>query len=354
MDTNHTSSSTVGLSIVNTAAVEAAEDEYWHRVLAITKNPIYKAVQVTLLTLVVVMSLSGNIFSILAINKAKDIHPTTKIFMVSLAVSYICIDLTLGIPLIGSTITGDWPYPMVLCHWFSFGMLWFNTSSLCTLFVLNLDRLIAVTKPLHYDSLMPVWKAGLIASIAWIVSLVLAILNAYLPYQKVFFKPDYLFCYFDPYTDDIVDIIGMSNVLILIVFPIIATIVIYRKIYKVAKFHAQQIAAIDNRVQGANDRRRMLDTKAAKAFLMVTIGFVLSWSPFIVSIGYEYVANVEPPILPWWSELCVICGTFINVIIYYWKNEAFRRPAQKLMPKQVRRIVPDESDLSATASTLAN
>ncbi|XP_072030610.1 beta-1 adrenergic receptor-like [Amphiura filiformis] len=331
-------------------------DVYSHPVLAIVKNPIYKAVQVTLLTIVVILSLLGNTFSIVVINKARDINTTTKIYMFSLAVCYICIDLSFGIPLIGSTIVGDWPYGPGLCHWFCFGMVWFNTGSLCILFVLNLDRLIAVTRPLHYDSIMPVWKAALMASIAWIASLIFAILNAFLPYQKAFYKPDYLFCFFDPYTDEIVDIIGMSNVLILIVFPIIAVIVIYRKIYKVAKFHAAAIAAIDNRVQGqeAGDRKRMLDTKAAKAFLMVTVGFVLSWFPFIVGIGYEYVVNVEPPILPWWSELCVIFGTLINVIIYYWKNEAFRRPARKLMPRSWRRVAPEVGDSSVTESTRAN
>ena len=336
-------------------STQPSTDEPYQSVYSIVKNPIYKTIQVILITFAVLMSLIGNIFSILVINKARDIQLTTKISMFSLAVAYIGVNISLGIPLIGSTVVGDWPYGQDMCHWFAFALVWFNCGSLCILFVLNVDRLIAVIRPLHYDSIMPVWKAALMASFAWIFSLVFAILNAFLPYQRAFYKPDYLICFFDPYTDEIVDIIGMSSVLLLIVFPIVATIIIYRKIYKVAKLHAQQITAIDNRVQGSSsdDRKRRLDTKAAKAFLMVTVGFVASWLPFIVAIAYEYVTDTEPPILPWWSLLCVTVGTSVNVFIYYWRNEAFRRPARKLLPRRWRRVAPEEGDSSISSSANA-
>ena len=322
----------------------------------IEENVFYKTAQVILLTLAVLISLVGNSFSILVIKNATEIRTTTKIPMFSLAICYICIDISFGVPLIGSTIKGTWPYGEFMCYGFGFGMVWFNTGSLCMLFLLNLDRFIAVIRPLHYDTVMTVSKISFLTALAWIFSVVFATLNAFLPYQRAFYKPDYLFCFFDPYTDEIMDLIGMSNVLILIVIPIGATILIYRKIYSVAKIHVQQIAAMENRGrdQKKDDRRRRADNKAAKAFLMVTVGFVLSWLPFIVAIGYEYVVNTEPPILPWWSELCVIVGTSINVVIYYWKNAAFRRPAQKLLPMRWRKVGPAEDETNTANSAVSN
>ena len=268
--------------------------------------------------------------------------------MYSLAVSYIMNDFIWGVPLIGSTILGAWPYGGTMCYILAFGVIWLNACSVCILFVLNLDRYIAVSRPLRYDAIMSTWKISVLVVSAWIVSFIFACLNAFLPYQRAFYKPDYHLCFFDPYKDEIIDFIGMTNLLFVLVLPILATVIIYRKIYKIAKAHAKEIASVESRIQTEADKQRKLDSKAAKAFLLVTIGFVFSWLPFLVAIGYEYVVNEEPPVLPWWCAFCASIGTSINVVIYYWRNEAFRQPARKLLPKRWRRVGPESAETSAT------
>ena len=275
---------------------------------SIEDNIIYKIFQVSLLVLFVSLSLIGNSFSIIVIRKATDIRMTTKIPMFSLAICCICLNFTFGIPMVGSTALGKWPYGRILCYGFSYVTMVLSGCNQCILLVINLDRFIAVIRPLHYDTIMSVWKIILMVALAFIYPLLLATLNATLPYQRVFYKPEYRFCYFDPYNEDVIDVIGICAVFTAVVIPIIITVLMYYKIYRVAKIHMQHIVAMRgtrSQEQIKDDRRRHDDNKAAKAFIMVTVGFVLSWLPFIVAIGYEYVMKKEPAILPWWSELCI-------------------------------------------------
>ncbi len=304
-------------------------------------HPVYKSFQVVILTIAVLTALIGNSFSIIIIYNAKQISPTTKIPMYSLSSCYILINFVFGVPLIGSTITNEWPYGDTMCFVLAFCMYCFYACSVCILFILNLDRYVAVTRPLYYQSLVSNCNIMMLVLIAWVFSFTFTCFNAFLPYQRAFYKYDYRFCFFDPYTDEIVDIIGIVFVFLLVVCPITATIVIYAKIYNIAKFHAEHIASLEQNLRGLAEKQRKLDTKAAKAFLLVTVGFVLAWLPFLVAHGYEYAFNKEPRILPWWAAFCCILNTSTNVIIYYWRNEAFRRPARRLLIK-LNVVVPAE------------
>ncbi|XP_072041383.1 trace amine-associated receptor 365-like [Amphiura filiformis] len=315
-----------------------------HKWLAFEMSPIYKGFQVTILVIAVLISIIGNSLSIVVIHKANHIKTTTKIPMFSLAVCYIMVNIVFGIPFIGATAVNTWPYGQTMCFVLAFGMNWFYACSACLLFTLNLDRYIAVTRPLRYHSLISNWKISMLVLTAWLFSFSVTCFNAFLPYQRAFFKHDYHFCFFDPYTDEIVDIIGMINLLLLIVFPITATIVIYCKIYNISKFHAQQIALLEQSMQRNAEKQRTLDTKAAKAFLLVTAGFVLAWLPVVIAIGYEYAYKKDPPILPWWCGFFGTVSTSINVVIYYWRNEAFRRPARKMMMRWMR-VAPEETSM---------
>ena len=310
----------------------------------IETHPVYKSFQVIILTIAVLMSLIGNSLSIIIIYKANQISTTTKIPMYSLAACYILINCVFGMPLIGTTITTDWPYGKAMCFALAFATNWFCACSVCTLFTLNLDRYIAVTKPLYYHSIVSKCKITLLVSIFWLFSFTLTCLNSLLPYQRAFYKYEYRFCLFDPYTDKIIDIVGIINLFLLLVFPMTATIVIYLKIYNISKFHAKEIATLEQNLRGAAEKQRKLDTKAAKAFLLVTAGFVLAWLPFLVAIGYKYVFTKEPHILPWWAAFCGTLSTSTNVVVYYWRNEAFRRPARRLLMR-FNVVVPAEDSI---------
>ena len=335
----------------NITASTADTEEWW-----VLQTIWYRVLQVTLLTIAVLLSIVANGFSIIVIRMAKQISDATKVLMYSLAFGYICQHLFYGIPLIGSTAIGYWPYGPYLCFVFAFGMYLFNFGTLCTIFALNIDRYIAVSNPLRYQDLMTENIAAILVTCGWAFSLIFCILNGFLPYQAAFYKPDYRFCFMDPVDDEVVDIVGMLAVLLLIVVPILASVLVYRKLIMIARHHVRQIAAIDNRVNGgggntAAERERLMNRKSATAFLLVTVGFVVSWILFIIAIGYEYITHKEPPILPWFANLTVISGTSWNVFIYYWKNEAFRRPARKLIPRRWRRVNNVADDSGNTASS---
>ena len=317
----------------------------------------WEIIQCTFLVVVVLLTLLCNTLCFFVTRLANNINVTTKMFIFSLSLSDFCFGLFFGVPLIGSTAVGSnkWPYSEISCSVVAFFMVSLSTTSLLNILALNYDRYLAISRPLHYLTLMTTKRALVIAVMCWVLAFCWTSLLAFLPGQKAFYRPEWNTCFFDPEDEYSIDYLGIMSSLSLIVVPIIASIVIFCKIYGLAKRHARQIAAQEVLPAGdgsTRDRRRAVDKKAAIAFLMVAVGFVCSWLPTLINFIYVYVTQSQLPTLPYLAEISVLAGSFWNIFIYYWKNEAFRRAAMKLLSKWFGCSRQIEED--ATVSTLSS
>ena len=211
----------------------------------------------------------GNFLVIRALWKATLIPPTIKTLFLSLAIS----DLAVGIlsqPMFGVIIAvmlrrlsnGQHnfalfcPTVLTVCYYFMFGLI---VASFLNVIIITLDRLLAVRLHLRYQDLVTLKRLIIVLVALWITSAIVASIVIFFP--KV-----------TRLTGAVIDFLG-----------IILTTVVYIYIYKVVRFHRNQIRCqfqVQNR-QGLEITRQ---NKSAYNALIVYIVFVACYLPFFIAV----------------------------------------------------------------------
>ncbi|XP_033646548.1 olfactory receptor 1B1-like [Asterias rubens] len=120
---------------------------------AVSGLPLPRAVRATYIGLDFVLTLVGNILTIIVTRKVDEFSESTKIFITSLALA------DLGVTVVAATsfvaeILGRWPFPDWICVASFLFFYTFTAVSITMISILTFDRLIAVVKPLHHSLIL--------------------------------------------------------------------------------------------------------------------------------------------------------------------------------------------------------
>ncbi|XP_064623996.1 muscarinic acetylcholine receptor M1-like isoform X2 [Lineus longissimus] len=115
----------------------------------------------------------GNLLVLIAFKVEKQLQTVSNYFLLSLAVA----DLTIGIvsmPLYTVYLMmGKWPLGPIICDiWLSLDYTMSN-ASVANLIVISMDRYLSVTRPLSYRAKRTPKRAGIMITLAWIISVLL-------------------------------------------------------------------------------------------------------------------------------------------------------------------------------------
>nr|XP_054752610.1 beta-3 adrenergic receptor-like [Lytechinus pictus] len=108
---------------------------------------------VTLIAITAVLSIVCNILNLIILPHLAELNEASRVFYMSLAV----VDLATGIlllPMSVAAVGGEWPFGNPLCKALGYFLTVTTGLSSSTVFYLNVDRFIAVTRPLRYASLV--------------------------------------------------------------------------------------------------------------------------------------------------------------------------------------------------------
>ncbi|XP_061755772.1 histamine receptor H2a [Nerophis ophidion] len=138
-----------------------------------------------ILTLLILLTISGNILVCLAVCASRRLRCLTNCFIVSLAVT----DLLLGLVVLPFSahlqLTNDWPLGPVFCNFYISMDVMLCTASILTLLAISVDRYLAVTMPLRYTSLVLPWKVVVAMASVWTVSVAVSFLPIYMGWNTV-------------------------------------------------------------------------------------------------------------------------------------------------------------------------
>ncbi|XP_071793239.1 histamine H2 receptor-like [Asterias amurensis] len=133
-----------------------------------------------ILFIIILMTIIGNIFVILAPSVNRRLRNVTGLFIVSLAVA----DLLLGIIVLPFSafleIWRYWPFGPILCNLYVSCDVMFCTASILNLFAISIDRYVAITDPMAYHQRLTRGKALLIINLMWVVSVFISFLPLHL------------------------------------------------------------------------------------------------------------------------------------------------------------------------------
>ena len=253
----------------------------------------------------------GNFLVIHALWKASLIPPTIKTLFLSLAIS----DLAVGIlsqPMFGVIIAvmlrrlsnGQHnfalfcPTVLTVCYYFIFGL---SFASFLNVIVITLDRLLAVRLHLRYQDLVTLKRLIIVLVALWITSAIVASIVIFFP--KV-----------TRLTGAVIDFLG-----------IILTTVVYIYIYKVVRFHRNQIRCqfqVQNR-QGLEITRQ---NKSAYNALIVYVVFVACYLPLFTSFILLTVDNFRSSFLVYdhVSIFLAFLNSSLNPLLYCWRYREIR------------------------------
>ncbi|XP_066571363.1 glucose-dependent insulinotropic receptor [Amia ocellicauda] len=195
-----------------------------------------------------------------------------------------------------------------------------SAASILTMFLISLDRYLAIKLPLHYSRLVGARAAASALALLWLASVVVGFLPGMVPGLQ---KNDYNgFCTFF----SVVQPRGMSVVFCAGFFPVLSIFVyFYCDILKIACSHQRQICharlAVSHVPQPSRHRGHV---KAMRTVALLVGCFTLSWSPFFITSTVQVLCHdcKLQRVIENYLWLLGLSNSLINPLVYAcWQRE---------------------------------
>lgn len=301
----------------------------------------------SLIIIVIVGSVCGNLLVCLAIGLNKRLRKTTNYFIFSLAISDLMTALfSMPFDVQIQLNPLQWTSGEFMCDFWVFMYLIAAPTSILNLMAVSLDRFFAISWPLRYYNVMKRKLALLVIAIIWLYSLAFTTVGMvfWRPYENSVIQGS---CYFN-----INEYYSAVSSAVNFILPTVIMCVIYFNIYKIASAHAHRIAkqeVLPSVLSCSNDdsgtttsekKRISKNIKAAKTIAIVVSTFLLCWMPLTLTsmIGALcrecfFAVNVHL-----WTVLVLLsyANSAMNPILYSFFNKEFRESFKKLFKLQFR------------------
>ncbi|XP_051780715.1 trace amine-associated receptor 4-like [Erpetoichthys calabaricus] len=297
------------------------------------KSFAFKIAMYSVLTIAVLLTVGGNLFVIMSIVYFKQLKSPKHVLIFSLAM----VDLLLGICVLPfsmvRTVETYWYLGSFFCRLHTCLDILFCTSSVFHLCFIAIDRYYAVCDPLRYASIINTRIAWWLAVLGWVIPVIYS-------FGFIYTKSN------DPGLDDLVAIFSLNGNCVLLfnklwalldslvfLLPCFAMIVIYIKIFMVAKKQARNIEIMENRIQWLKECRTKLrrnrEQKAAKTLGILMGVFLVCWVPYYTNSLIDAFSDISISsavfeIVLWLGYMNSTFNPMIYAFFYPWFRKALK------------------------------
>ncbi|XP_035213761.1 probable G-protein coupled receptor No9 [Stegodyphus dumicola] len=115
----------------------------------------------------------GNLLVVMAVFASAKLRTVTNFLIVSLAIS----DLLVGLAVLPYSITLEvlelWIFGELWCQMWLAVDVWLCTASILNLCAISIDRYLAITRPVHYRTIMSNLRVKLLIAVVWVLSFII-------------------------------------------------------------------------------------------------------------------------------------------------------------------------------------
>ena len=262
---------------------------------------------IVLYALTIVLILTLNPLSLIALRRVASFQLTTKIFLASLTVNDLVVGLCVVPVLLIRYIHGTWPLGAMLCIIYKTVKNWTVPLSIYSLLLLTIDRYLAIVWCLHYPRLMTVRRSKLIVVLGWLTSLLISSLNSVWTYATS------NTCDF---TDGIMEYISVSIGIV----ELICIFALYMHMLVIARHQARRIAQ-----ENQPNAPQRISTKSLTTVFIIFTALIIGWGPAgtrVIAVNlFGFDSSLQVRML---FNLPYYTNNWLNVAIYYWRNSEFR------------------------------
>ena len=261
----------------------------------------------------------GNLLAIRALMKTSTIPATVKKMFLSLAFSDLAVGLLpqlmtaiISAVMLKMASSGDdlaffCPTVLIVLLYFQYLLAF---ASFLNVTVIAFDRLLAVSLHLRYQELVTPIRVTIVLVSLWLTSCVSAFLYIFLPK-------------------------GIAMAAVISVIGYVLTTVAYVRIYKVVRYHQNQIYS-QNQLQNAQTREAHRQRKSAYNSLFVSVVFLACYFPFL-PCTILYVTNsseISFLVAHFASMLLIYLNSSLNPFVYCWRFPEIRQSVKSTV-KQI-------------------
>ena len=291
----------------------------------------YRFIAAALLFISTCLILTENSFCLVVLYKNTTARFPVRLFLASLATNDICIGLFMALPSTIAAVYDDWVFSCTFCDITATILPTTLTSGALSLLLLNIDTYLVIKFPLKYHLYMTSTRAKIAVAVLWILSF-LQIISYFPPLSSLSFKriPVYGYVYFRCFKwyEAGRDYIVLTTVAVFITLPFVVTVYVYVQLFKISRNQSM------NKHCAPFGTRQKSSIKAIRTFFIVTLAFGLSNMPFSVLAALETMTSVYLPYtICFLAYLLLLSNSWLNFLVYYLRNESFRKTAQKLFKK---------------------
>ena len=260
-----------------------------------------------------------NIVTIHAIRKTSSLPKTLKTLLLSLAVSDVGVGLLVQ-PFYTSILTKWLQQSNPGCNTYKvFHIITylFSLASFLGVVAVSVDRFLAIHLHLRYQELVTHKRVVAVVISIWVIS-------AFLPFS-IFAVSLYIYSYI---------------MVILDVFGVILTTIVYVRIYLAVRQHKNQIQVLQGQQLAHGDQLANLSNliKSTVGIFYVYFVFLLCYLPYLISLVATKMSG--PSIVlkgcSVFSLTLVFLNSSLNPVIYCWKMKHIRRAVIKMLKNMSR------------------
>nr|XP_008272367.1 D(1B) dopamine receptor [Oryctolagus cuniculus] len=274
-----------------------------------------QVVTASLLTLLIVWTLLGNVLVCAAIMRSRHLRAKmTNVFIVSLAVSDLLVALLVMPWKAVAEVAGYWPFGAFCDVWVAFDIMC-STASILHLCVISVDRYWAISRPFRYERKMTQRLALVMVGLVWTLSVVISFLpvqlnwhrdkvgswaRAHLPSSAANTTPweeaGELEARAEKCDSSLNRTYAISSSLISFYIPVAIMVVTYTRIYRIAQVQIRRITSLERAAEHAQScqgraacaRDTSLrasirkETQVLKTLSVIMGVFVCCWLPFFI------------------------------------------------------------------------